>query len=138
MATQAAQHHLVLILARDFASRLATPVFLVDVRGTVIYFNEAAERVLGRRYIEGAGMAAEEWGTLFAPSDDDGNPVGLTDLPLAVAIRERHPDHRMMRIRSVDGTERRIEVTAFPLFAHEDECLGSIAIFWETPEDAER
>jgi hypothetical protein len=26
-------------------------------------------------------------------------------------------------------------VTAFPLFAHEDECLGAIAIFWETPEE---
>ncbi len=138
MANQAAQHHLVLILARDFASRLATPVFLVDVRGTVIYFNEAAERVLGRRYIEGGGMEAEEWSTLFAPSDDDGNPIELNELPLAVAILERHPDHRMLRIRSVDGTERRIEVTAFPLFAHEDECLGAIAIFWETPEGAER
>lgn len=138
MATQAAQHHLVLILARDFASRLATPVFLVDVRGSVIYFNEAAERVLGRRYTEGAGMEADEWSTLFAPTDDDGNPIGLTDLPLGVAIIERHPDHRMLRIRSADGVERRIEVTAFPLFAHEDECLGAIAIFWETPEGAER
>ncbi|HEY5904742.1 MAG: PAS domain-containing protein [Actinomycetota bacterium] len=138
MSTQAAQHHLVLILARDFASRLATPVFLVDVRGTVIYFNEAAERVLGRRYIEGGGMEAEEWSTLFAPSDDDGNPIELNALPLGVAILERHPDHRMLRIHSADGTERRIEVTAFPLFAHEDECLGAIAIFWETPEGAER
>jgi PAS domain S-box-containing protein len=131
MATQAAQHHLVLILARDFASRLATPVFLVDVRGTVIYFNEAAERVLGRPYKEGTGMPAEEWSTLFAPADDDGNPIELTDLPLGVAILQRHPDHRMLRIRSLDGSERRIEVTAFPLFAHEDECLGAIAIFWE-------
>ena len=132
MTTQAAQHHLVLILARDFASRLATPVFLVDVRGSVIYVNEAAERVLGRRYVEGKGMQAEEWSTVFEPSDDDGNPIGLTELPLGVAIIERRPDHRLLRIRSVDGVERRIEVTAFPLFAHEDECLGAIAIFWET------
>jgi PAS domain S-box-containing protein len=132
MATQAAQHHLVLILARDFASRLATPMFLVDVHGTVIYFNEAAERVLGRPYMEGADMAAEEWSTIFAPADDDGNPIEMTDLPLGVAILQRHPDHRTLRIRSIDGSERRIEVTAFPLFAHEDECLGAIAISWET------
>ena len=56
-----------LILARDFASRLATPMFLVDVHGTVIYFNEAAERVLGRPYMEGADMAAEEWSTSSRP-----------------------------------------------------------------------
>ena len=133
MSTHAAQHHLVLILARDFASRLATPMFLVDVHGTVIYFNEAAERVLGRPYMEGADMAAEEWSTVFAPADDDGNPIELSDLPLGVAILQRHPDHRTLRIRSIEGTERRIEVTAFPLFAHEDECLGAIAIFWEAP-----
>lgn len=133
--TSAAQHHLVLILARDFASRLATAVFLVDERGSVIYYNEAAERVLGRKYIEGAGMDADEWGTLFAPSDDDGNPIELSELPLGVAILERRPDHRMLRIRSADGIRHRIEATAFPLFAHEDECLGAIAIFWERDDD---
>lgn len=134
MADRATQHHLVLILARDFASRLATPVFLVDAQGSVIYFNEGAERVLGRRFMEGAGMSAADWSTAFAPTDDDGDPIELQELPLGVAIRERRPDHRMLRIKSIDGTERHIEVTAFPLFAHEDECLGAIAIFWETPE----
>jgi PAS domain-containing protein len=137
MAEEVVQHHLVLILARDFASRLATPVFLVDVEGAVIYFNEAAERVLGRRYVEGVGMTAEEWGTAFAPTDDDGAPIELSGLPLGIAILERHPDHRMLRIRSLDGIERRIEATAFPLFAHEDECLGAIAIFWETEEPSD-
>jgi len=136
MAEHATQHHLVLILARDFASRLSTPVFLVDAEGSVIYFNEGAERVLGRRFVEGLGMEAAEWSTAFAPSDDDGNPIALEELPLGVAIIERRPDHRMLRIRNIDGTQRRIEVTAFPLFAHEDECLGAIAIFWERPGDS--
>ncbi len=134
MATSARQHHLVLILARDFASRLATAVFLVDASGSVIYFNEAAERVLGRRFIEGSGMAADEWSTAFAPTDDVGNPIPLARMPLGVAIRERRPDHGAMCIRGLDGAERRIEVTAFPLFAHEDECLGAIAVFWEPKE----
>jgi hypothetical protein len=80
-------------------------------------------------------MDASEWSTVFSPTDDDGNPVELTDLPLGVAIIERHPDHRMLRIKSVDGTQRRIEVTAFPLFAHKDECLGAIAVFWEIPDE---
>jgi PAS domain-containing protein len=134
MVSEAAQHHLVLIIARDFASRLSTPVFLVDVHGTVIYFNEGAERALGRRYVEGTGMGAGEWSTVFEPSYDDGTPMELTEIPLGVAILERRPDHGIVRIRGVDGVRRRIEVTAFPLFAHEDECLGAIAIFWETPE----
>ena len=30
-----------------------------------------------------------------------------------------------------DGIRRRIEVTAFPLFAHADDMVGAVAIFWE-------
>jgi hypothetical protein len=37
-----------MILARDLTSRLATPAFVVDADGTLAYFNEAAEPVLGR------------------------------------------------------------------------------------------
>ncbi len=131
---EAPQRNLVLILARSFASQLATPMWLIDAEGTVIYFNEAAERVLGRRFIEGRGMPAEEWSTVFAPVDANGNPLGYADLPLGVAIRERRPDHQELLIRSADGVGRRIEVTALPLFSRPDECLGAIAVFWERPE----
>ncbi|HET9310351.1 MAG TPA: PAS domain-containing protein [Actinomycetota bacterium] len=131
---QTNQHHLVLIIARDFASRLSTPVFLVDVTGKVIYFNEGAERVLARRFLEGQSMEAGDWSTVFEPSHDDGRPMELSEIPLGVAILERRPDHGIVRIRGIDGVQRRIEVTAFPLFAHADECLGAIAIFWQTPE----
>jgi PAS domain-containing protein len=134
MVSEATQHHLVLIIARDFASRLSTPVFLVDVQGMVIYYNEGAERVLARRFVEGTGMSADEWSTVFEPSHEDGRRMELSEIPLGVAILERRPDHGIVRIKGIDGVQRRIEVTAFPLFAHADECLGAIAIFWETPE----
>jgi hypothetical protein len=31
---------------------------------------------------------------------------------------------------STDGVEREIEVSAFPLFAHTDELVGAIVVFW--------
>jgi PAS domain-containing protein len=130
---RAAQRNLLLILARNFTSRLAAPVWVVDVSGTVIYFNEAAERILGRRFLEGHGMPAEEWSTLFKPVDAEGNPVPYERLPLGIAIRDGQPNHQVLTIRSVDGAFRRIEATAFPLQAHADECVGAIAIFWEPP-----
>src|SRR6478672_6538021 len=37
---------LILILARDFASKVATPVFLADGAGQLAFYNNAAERVL--------------------------------------------------------------------------------------------
>jgi PAS domain-containing protein len=125
------QRNLVLIVARDFASRLATAVFLVDAAGDVIYYNEAAERLLGEPFEEGRTMPAAEWSTAFDPVDERGEPLPLEDLPLGVAIVRREPAHRAFRIRSSDGVTREIEVTAFPLFAHADECVGAVAIFWE-------
>lgn len=135
MEPAAPQRNLLTILARNLTSRLASPVWVVDVTGTVIYFNEAAERILGRRFLEGSGMPAQEWSTLFQPVDEDGNPVPYERLPLGVAIRLGRPDHQTLTIRSADGVVRKIEVTAFPLCAHPDECVGAVAIFWEQPED---
>jgi PAS domain-containing protein len=129
---QIAQRSLVMILARDFASRLATAVFLVDAEGTLVYFNEAAERLLGRTFVEGRGMDRDEWSTIFTPVDERGAAVGLEELPLGIAISQRTPAHRHIGIRGMDGVERDLEVTAFPLFAHTDQFLGAIAFFWQT------
>ncbi len=128
------QRNLVLILARSFASQLATAVFLVDAEGTVIFYNEAAERVLGRPFIEGHGMSATEWSTVFEPRDADGRPVPMQDLPLGVAFGQRESAHGTVTIRGVDGVQRRIEITAFPLFAHTDDLVGAMAIFWQLGE----
>jgi PAS domain-containing protein len=129
------QRNLVLILARNFASQLATAVFLVDEHGTVIYYNEAAERLLGRRFIEGHGMPADEWSTAFRPHDEHGNPLPLEALPIGVAIVQREPAHGIITITGADAVRRRIEVTSFPLFAHSEDMVGAIAIFWQLGGD---
>ena len=129
------QRNIVLILAKSFAAQLATAVFLVDAEGTVIYFNEAAERLLGQRFIEGAGMAAEEWATRYRPRDSEGNTVPLESLPLGVTMLKREPAHGIVTILGADGVDRRIEVAALPLFARMEDFVGGIALFWEQPED---
>lgn len=125
------QRNLVLILARAFASNLAAAMFLVDAEGTVVYYNEAAEQALGRRFIEGHGMPASEWSTVFAPSDPDGEPVAFEDLPIGIALVQRVPAHGVLSITGTDGVARQIEVTGIPLFAHVDDFVGAVAIFWE-------
>ena len=131
MAQAHAQRNLILILARDLASRLATPVFVVDHEGTLVYFNEAAEPVLGRTYAETGELRAGEWATEWSPTDDDGRPLPLEDLPLGVALREGRASHRPLRIVGGDDVARAIEVTAFPLLISEDGIVGAIAVFWE-------
>jgi PAS domain-containing protein len=125
------QRNLLLIMARDFASRLATATFLVDPDGNLIYFNEAAEAVLGQAFVEGRSMPASEWSTTFRPQDAQGRPVPLGSLPLGVALTRQEPAHGSLRITGADGVDRMIEVTGVPLFAHAGQFVGAMAIFWE-------
>jgi PAS domain-containing protein len=128
------QRHIALILARDLAATLTTPMFLVDAAGDLVYFNEAAEQVLGRPFAE-VQMSADEWATAFTPVDDDGTPVPLEELPLGIAFMTGVPAHRRLRIVAADGKERDIEVTAVPLFAQVGQLVGGAALFWERPEE---
>jgi PAS domain-containing protein len=126
------EHDLVLILARGLASSIATPTFLVDPEGTLVYYNEPAEEVLGRSFAEAGELKPDEWGTMFSPLDrESGEHLQPDALPLATALQQRAPAHRQMRITGLDGEQRDIAVTAFPLWARTDEFVGAVAIFWE-------
>ena len=46
------QPDLVLIVARSFATKLATPTLIIDANGDLVYFNDAAADVLGRSYVD--------------------------------------------------------------------------------------
>jgi PAS domain-containing protein len=123
--------HLVLILAREFASNLATPTLIADDRGLLVFYNEAAEEVIGRPFAEAGEMPLDEWTESFAPrSLDTDEPVPAEQRPARIAFDERRASHDRFRITSRDGIEREVAVTAFPLFAHADEFVGIVAIFW--------
>jgi len=125
-----AQHPVELILLRQLASYLATPMFLVDAAGTLVYYNEAAERLLGRRFEDSDEMVREAWLAAFAPLELDGRPLTESDNPLLASLAERREQHRILTIHSLDGGERRIEATAIPLEGQAGRLLGAVAIFW--------
>jgi len=121
-----------LILMRQLASTLAMPIFIVDADGTLAFYNEPAERVLGMRFEETGEMPAGEWSTIWTPTRADGSALAAERLPLMIAVAERKPAHGDFWIRGLDGTRRHIEATAFPLMRLTDHVLGAVVIFWET------
>ncbi|MCO6450255.1 MAG: PAS domain S-box protein [Caldilineales bacterium] len=126
-----AQREIEIILARQLAEYLAMAVFIVDPNGDLLFYNEPAEMVLGYRYEETGPMTASEWSTIFQPMDENGDLLLPEQLPLMIALTRRHPAHKDFWIRGLDGSLRKIEVTAFPLAVQADRFLGAIAIFWE-------
>lgn len=125
------QKNLVLILAREFSSKLATASFVADADGTLVYYNEPAEALLGRSFAETGEIPIEEFALLLDLGEDDGTPMPLERRPAHTALVERRPVHRDLRITSLDGVTRRISATAFPLFSRPNELVGIMSIFWE-------
>ena len=126
------QHEVEVILTRQLASYLAMPIFVVDPKGNLIFYNEFAEAILGRRFEETGEMSAEEWATFFQPTDEQDRPLMLEELQLIIALVELRPNHRSLWIRGLDGKRRHIEATAFPIIGQAGRCLGAMAIFWES------
>jgi PAS domain S-box-containing protein len=122
--------HLVHILAREFASNLATPTLIVDADGMLIFFNEAAEDLVGGTFAEVGEMTIAQFSDTFAPRSDNDDPLPQERRPTRIAFEEKRAAHEEMTVTSLDGVERQIGVTAFPLFAQKDEFVGIVAIWW--------
>jgi len=81
MGWETRQKDLVLILARDMAARLASPMFVVDAVGTLVFFNEAAEALLGGTFADIGEVDVDRWAETFRSVEDDGTPIDRRDLP---------------------------------------------------------
>jgi PAS domain-containing protein len=123
------QRPLELILARNLMSALSTPAFLVDEGGVLVFYNEAAGILLGKRFEELGTVGPEEWGSMFGPFDESGEPLPYDDLPLVKAVRNGRPAHAEFTVRSIDGHSHQVEASAFPILTPHGS-QGAIAVFW--------
>jgi PAS domain-containing protein len=125
------QPDLVLIVARSFATKLATPTLITDARGDLVFFNDAAGELIGRSYLDIGQLPVSGWQELFEPRTLNEEPLKVEQTPSGIAVLERRAVHDSFAFRGLDGREHKITVTAFPLFSHPDEVVGVMSIFWE-------
>ncbi len=126
-----AQRDVGLILMRQLASGLAVPTLIADETGDLLYFNEAAEHLIGQRFDEIGELPSGELTRSFAFRDEGGNPLSEDQVPLNVAMRELRAVHRRVIGRGWDGVDRKVEITAFPLLGAGGHLIGAVAMFWE-------
>jgi PAS domain-containing protein len=129
------QRPLPLILARNLITSIGTPALLVDQRGNLLFYNEAAGALLGTPFEELGKMDADAWIATFGPLDERGEPIPLEEMPLTIALRNGRPAHSRHRVRSTRGGEHEIEASAFPIVDTESASSGAMIIFW--PLDSE-
>ena len=130
--TTTAQQSVEMILARQLASYLFVPVLVFDSTGTIVFYNEPAERILGVRFEETGRIDPEEVDRLVELSNDPGATPEDSEHPIVVALQQRRPAHgRRWLLRRADRVRLQVEATAFPIIDHEERLLGAVAMFWE-------
>jgi len=126
-----AAYEIEIILNRQLADCLSIPVFITDTAGNLIFYNEPAEEVLGKRFEETGEMPVEEWSTVFKPLDKKGNALPPEELPLVKTLKDELPYHKSFIIESLKGELQNISVTSYPIISRTGKFLGAVAIFWK-------
>jgi PAS domain-containing protein len=121
-----------LILARELASNLATPMFLLNQDGVLVYFNDAAEQIIGKPFAEVGNVDAMEFSAIFSLRELDGTPISRGFSPTGIAFLQRRPSHQVLLVTGLDGVRRTVQATAYPLFGAGDELHGVVTVFWES------
>ena len=124
-----------IILNRQLADCLAIPVFITDTVGNLLFYNEPAEDILGRRYEDTGEMPVEVWGTIFNTREEDGTPIPPEDLPLVKTLKNCFPYHRTFWIESLKGKAEKISLTSYPIIGRAGKFLGAVAIFWRPTDE---
>lgn len=121
-----------LILARELAANLATPMFLIDGDGMLVFYNEAAELMLGKQYSEMGQVTASDFGDMLQLETLDGKPLRKRDSPPGIAFGQREPAHAALLATTLDGNRKaQWEITAYPLFGRTGDMHGVLTVFWE-------
>jgi PAS domain-containing protein len=131
-----AQRPLELILARNLLSALSTPAVLVNHQGDVLFYNEAAGALLGRRFEDTGTLSAEDWTSAFGPLDEAGRPIPVEQQPLTQQLRANRAAHAPHRIRSLTGTEHLVHVSGVPIIGSGD-FHGAMLFFWPAEDQEE-
>jgi len=124
-----------IILVRQLAGTLTTPLMIFDPHGTLLYYNEPAEPILGLRFEETGRILVDELAAIFHPTDERDQPLPLSSLPSPTVLAECRPASNRFWMQGLDGVRRHVEVTAFPLIGRGERLLGTLSLFWETEED---
>ena len=97
-----------IILIRQLAGYLSVPLLLVDPKGDLLFYNEPAEAMLGRRFEETGPLPAKTWAMALTPVDEEGRPIPPEDLPLMIALTTQRPAYRRLYIHGLNGVRRHL------------------------------
>jgi PAS domain-containing protein len=104
-----------LILARNLVAGLTLAGLLCNIDGTIVFLNQAAGELLGRRFEELEHLTLEQWEHEFGePEASAGSGIEVGQL-VTRAAQSGAPARQPARLRVLDGQLIDAEVSAIPL-----------------------
>jgi PAS domain-containing protein len=124
-------HAVEVILLKRLADRLTMPTMVIDAEARLVFYNPAAEPLIGRPFADVGQVELADLYDTFQFCDEEGWAIKAEDHPLYIALNSQQPCYRSFQLRGLDGVKHHIEGTAFPLLGQCDRHLGAVGIFWE-------
>ena len=130
----ASQQPLEMILLKQVARHLASPIWIHSANGELAFYNEPAEVLLGIEFSDIGPVADIDLTEMFEVTDLADEPLAQEDLPVIKTLQTRNPSNRRVKFRGRDDVSRVVEVVAMPIIVHGDRFLGVLTAFWEVNE----
>ena len=123
-----------MVLLRQLASYLTIPIWMMDLEGNLIYYNEPAEKLLGVTFDDVGPLHADQLTTMFMVTDLEGESMPDVEVPVVAALVKQKPAHSKIRFCGFDQVWREVEVSAIPVEGQGGRFLGVFATFWESDD----
>ena len=123
-----------IILSRHLASCLAMPMFIIDPSGALVFYNETAEPILGRRFADTGELPVHEWTSAFSRLDCQDPASSPGERPFVDELLTRRPVQLGLWRHGANGERHPVEITTFPIIGQADRHLGTVVVIWEPGE----
>jgi PAS domain-containing protein len=127
------QKPLELIIARNLLTSIITPALLVGEEGQLLFFNEAAGAMLGRRFEDTGTLSSSEWTGKFGPFGPDNLPIPYDEIPATIAVRHQRAFQWTFRICVAGNHYTDVEASTIPIVG-QGGSSGAVVIFWPVSE----
>ncbi len=117
------------ILARQLAEYMSTPIAIVDYDGKIIYYNEPAEYILGKKFNESGEIEYREWDNRFYLEHDRSAPMQVLDIPFISALSNRIILQGEYWMRNFEEVDQKVLIICVPIVGMGHRELGTIVYF---------
>ena len=123
-----------IILSRHLASCLAMPMFIINPSGELVFYNETAEPILGRRFADTGELPVHDWTSNFSRRECQDPASSSGERPFVDELLARRPVQLGLCRHGSNGERHPVEITTVPIIGQSDRHLGTVVVIWEPGE----